>query len=213
MIVYPKDTNVSFTDNGDGTYTWGYLRINVNGIQPGNYVDIAEIAFADNQEAAEYYAREDAAVLFNVNFDGVNATIDNVSFTDSIWSDRVVTLDMSQYAAFQTPTSLSMGGWICVPGGVKGYYVRVTHVDGEAVQNPTLTKWASATHRDDIYNAAGAGKGYSNLCASGAGMTKTPIDLTAYAGHKVDLELVAITNFGVELVYTKIINITVPAAE
>lgn len=112
-----------------------------------------------------------------------------------------------------TPSSLKLGGWLCTPRGVASYNIRVTKVDGDTVENPELVSRTSAGLRNDIYNAVGSLKGYSALCAQGAGMNPTNVDLSAYAGKTVDFEIVAITRFGSDIVTTKVINVTVPKAE
>jgi hypothetical protein len=61
LIINPKDTNDTFIPNEDGTYTWSYLRIRAGGwgaFDGTCYIDIAEIAFADDLEAAQLYATE-----------------------------------------------------------------------------------------------------------------------------------------------------------
>jgi hypothetical protein len=64
LIVNPKETNDTFIPNEDGTYTWSYLRIRAAGwgAYDGTcYLDIAEIAFADDLEAAQLYATENVS--------------------------------------------------------------------------------------------------------------------------------------------------------
>ena len=60
LVITPNlATNTAFAANEDGTYSWQYLRIGVGGMKAYDnscYIDIDEIAFADNAEAAEYYA-------------------------------------------------------------------------------------------------------------------------------------------------------------
>ena len=50
FIVTPKDDNTTFTPNADGTYSWGYFRVRLNG-----FAAYDEIAFADCREAADAY--------------------------------------------------------------------------------------------------------------------------------------------------------------
>ena len=111
-----------------------------------------------------------------------------------------------------TPTSLKLGGWLCTPGGVASYKIRVTKVNGEAVADPTLVDWVNGANRSDIYTAAGKGFGYSDACALGAGFGSSVIDLTAYMGSTVDFEIVGITNYGVEIVVVTVANVEVPVA-
>ena len=57
MIVTIPDTNTKFTANEDGTYSWAYLRIGYTPAADDGtcYLDIDELAFCDNLEAAENY--------------------------------------------------------------------------------------------------------------------------------------------------------------
>ena len=212
MIIYPKAENVSFTPNADGTYSWGYLRLNINGITPGGYVDIAEIAFADNQEAAEYYAHNnDATPPFLYNFDNTNNTIDDATFFGkNMQAYGCLTVDMSTYAALTTPTSLNLGGWVCTPGGVSAYYIRVTKIDGEAVEAPELVKWQDGANRADLYTPIIVPRGLSEAAQNGAGFAKKVVDLSAYAGKTIDFELVAVTNYGATVVFGNFTNLAVP---
>ena len=134
----------------------------------------------------------------------------------NVQKDKVAVIDMSQYAALETPTSLKLGGWFCVRGGVDSYKIRVTKVDGTVVETPVLVDWHDGTNRSDIYTAIGAGRGFGADCSNGAGFAADQgsiVDLTAYAGQTVEFEIVAITNYGSEIAIAQFINVAVPAAE
>lgn len=82
FVVAPTDGNKTFVANGDGTYSWAFFRIKLgNGFAANDgtcYLDIDEIAFADNAEVAELYAFEDNAPLipsFTINHDPVHNTL------------------------------------------------------------------------------------------------------------------------------------------
>lgn len=66
LIITPDlVNNKTFTANADGSYSWKYLRIRLNGWAATDstcYIDIDEIAFADDIYIAERYAKGDAAV-------------------------------------------------------------------------------------------------------------------------------------------------------
>ena len=218
FMVTPQEANTTFVANQDGTYSWSYLRIRFNTFAAYDgscYIDIAEIAFADNLEAAENYIgkNEKALPLYVGNLDKNNVTIDGVNdVTESVRGTRApIALDLEQ-RTLTTPTSLKMGGWLCTPGGVSSYKIRVTKVNGEAVAEPTLVDWVNGANRSDIYTAAGKGFGYSDACALGAGFGSSVIDLTAYMGSTVDFEIVGITNYGVEIVVVTVANVEVPVA-
>ena len=217
MMIQPKDDNVSFTPNSDGTYSWKYLRININGITASGYLDIAEIAFFDNAEAADEYAcKNDVSAMFTINLDDVNNTINGATFLGSNpQQTSTYTIDMSKHTPLETPKSLTLGGWFCTRGGVASYNIRVTSIDGVAVTDPTLVLWqdVSTAVRNDIYTGYGKGVGYTSACAKGAGMNKATVDLTAWAGHTINFEIVAVTNAGTEIVAINATNVAVPAAQ
>ena len=223
LIVTPNiGTNLVFTANADGTYNWRWFRMNLNDFAAFDgscYFDIDEIAFADTAEAASYYVYKNDTTRKNFhytfNLDVGNNMLNGATFLPKAQqTTKTITIDMSQYAALETPTSLTIGGWTCVTGGVASYKVRVTSVDGVAVENPTLVNWLGGINRSDIYTAYGKTNGFNADCQLGAGMGEgggTVVDLTAYACHKVDFEIVAITRFGgEELVAVKCTNVAVP---
>lgn len=79
LVITPKDTNKTFTRNADGTYTWAYLRMTIANFAATDgtcYLEIDEIAFADNLYAVELYAKGDEAVCSHANkgyvWDNVN---------------------------------------------------------------------------------------------------------------------------------------------
>jgi hypothetical protein len=216
IMFQPTDNNLTFTANADGTYTWAYLRVRVNNLAVGGYIDIAEIAFADNAEAADLYAcKNDSKVTFVVNIDASNALIDGEKFlSQAAQKATAAVFDMSQYAALTTPTSLKLGGWVCTRGGVSNYQIRVTKVDGVAVENPELKPFFKASgYRNDIFNGYGKSHGYTSECAKGAGMNLSTVNLTAWAGHTVEFEIVATNNIGQQFVVVVCQNVKVPSAQ
>ena len=221
IIISPQAANLAFVANADGTYTYRYLRF---GFDPAAfdgscYMDIDEIAFADCAEAAELYARNNSdAVDFIVNFDKTRNYLNGSTFLSGsgLQTTSVATIDMSQYGILDTPTSLKLGGWLCTAGGVAAYGYRVVKVDGDAVANPTLVDWSdSMSDRPDI-GEYGVDKGYPESCKYGAGFAASNgsvIDLSAYEGSTVDVQLVATTNFGKQVVIANVINIRIYECE
>ena len=58
LVITPNAENTPFVANENGTYSWAYLRITTAGFAATDgscYIDIDEIAFADNQEAVDAY--------------------------------------------------------------------------------------------------------------------------------------------------------------
>ena len=210
FMVTPQEANTTFTANADGTYSWAYFRVkfvSFAAFDGSCYIDIAEVAFADNIYAAEsYIAKNETSYPFYVgNLDQTNCSIDGTTdvLEKSIRGMREpIALDLAE-RTLTTPTSLVLGGWLCTPGGVDCYKIRVTKVNGEAVAEPTLVDFHGGDNRSDIYTAAGKSYGYSDACAIGAGF-QAPVDLTAYAGQKVDFEVVGITNYGTEIVFVTV---------
>lgn len=218
VITANKTANKAFKPNADGSYTWAYLRIGFNPAKfDGScYLEIDEIAFADTN-AAEYYAYKNEAVkpspVFTVNYDVGNCTIDGQKtvISSALRKDDItapIVIDLAG-KTLTKPTSLKMGGWLCIRGGVQSFKIRVTKSNGATIENPVLANWVTARERGDIFNAVGNGKGYGDNCKY-AGMDSTIIDLTAYAGQTVDFEIVAITRFGQEVVITTVTNVAVP---
>ena len=217
MVVTIPENNTKFTANENGTYTWAYLRMGfeVAAYDGTCYLDIAELAFADNIVAAENYAlKNNSNPVYVGNLDKSNCSLNGEVVTESVRGNcQSIVLDLEGKTVNSAADGLVLGGWLCTPGGVASYKIRVTTVDGEAVAEPTLADWAlAAANRGDIYTAAGKTFGYSDSCAKGAGLSKAAVDLSAYAGHKINMEVVAITNYGAEIVVAQINNLTVAAA-
>ena len=211
MIIQPKDTNTTFTPNEDGTISWGYLRININGIKAGNYVDIAEIAFADSEEAAKCYAyKNDSTVFFTNCLDFVK--LDDVTTGSGTGTDKPASVDLSGKTITNAATSIKLGGWCVTPGGVASYKLRVTSIDGEAVDNPALVDWVKASDvtADNAVTGQGTNRGFTTNCRLGARYYETAVNLSAWAGHTINFEIVAVTNYGAEVTIVKINNVTLP---
>ena len=210
MIIFPKETNTQFTDD-----TWKYLRIGYtpDAYDGSCYLDIAEIAFADSMVAAENYAmNHDEAPYYIGNIDKGNCSLNGEVITETVrGTSKPIALDL-EGKTLNSADSLVLGGWCCVAGGISSYNIRVTSIDGEAVEAPELIKWGSTADRGDIYTAIGKAQGFSDACATGAGMNKSAVDLSAWAGHEINFEVVAISNYGAELVIVLVNNVTVPAA-
>ena len=216
MIVTVPETNTKFTANADGTYSWAYLRL---GFDPAAtdgscYIDIDEIAFCDNIVAAEKYSlTNNPNPVYVNNLDKSNCSLNGETLTESArGTNAPIVLDLEGKTVNDAATGLVMGGWCCTPGGVDSYKIRVTSVNGEVVEAPALVDWEKGVNRSDIYTAAGKSYGYSDSCAIGAGINKAAIDLSAYAGSKINFEIVAITTYGAEIVVAQVNNLTVAAA-
>ena len=218
LISVDPTKNTQFADNGDGTYSFKYLRMGFNSdaFDGSCYMDIDFIAFADNEEAAKNFAfKNEKNPAFIVNMDNSFNKIDEnfVFETDSGSGIQRKTIEVDFTGkTLQTATSVKMGGWLCTQGGVASYEFRVVEIDGVAVEEPTKNTWiATPGDRDDVYTKIGIGNGYNESCQNGAGMNTTTLDLSAYAGKTVKIELVANTNYGAEIVYAVLSNVTVPA--
>lgn len=213
MIIQPKDSNKGFAANADGTYTWNYLRIDVNGIQKGSYFDIAEVAFADNIEAAESYAcKNDKRVIFTNNLDFVKIDGKTTGDSGSGGNDMPKEVNLSGKTITNPATSIKLGGWCVTPGGITAYKLRVTSIDGGAVKDPKSVPWANPTTiaEDNTVTKQGTGRGFGVNCRIGARYYETAVDLTAWAGHTINFEIVAVTSYGNEATIIKINNVTVP---
>ena len=210
-----KCTSTNFIANDDGTYSARFLRLGLSEFATDGtaYIDVDEVAFADSHKVAEnYVGKRYATPLYVGNLDKSNCELNGVQdvLEASARGTRApIAIDLAG-RTLNTPTSLKLGGWLCTPGGVASYKIRVTKIDGEVVEAPVLVDWQKASNRGDIYTGAGASYGYSDACAIGAGINKSVIDLTAYMGSTVDFEIVGITNYGVEIVVVTVANVEVP---
>ena len=219
LVVVPNlAKNNAFKPNADGTYSWQYLRIGIGGMKAFDgtcYIDIDEIAFADNIVAAESYAyKNDPEASFTMNLDFVK--IDGVATDDkgSVQNASKV-VDLSGKTLTNAATSLKLQGWCVTPGGVAAYKLRVTSIDGVAVENPELIDWPTAKtiEATDGVVTQGKNRGFGEDCRFGARYYETAVDLSAWAGHTINFEIVIVTNYGAEEAGIQINNVTVPAAQ
>ena len=179
------------------------------------YIDIAELAFADNVKAAENYAyKNESIVAFTVNLDFVK--LDDEATSDKGGSSNASkVVDLSGKTITNAATSLELGGWCVTPGGITSYNIRVTSIDGAAVENPQLVKWMDGTSVPESDGVVGQGtnRGFGTDCGIGARFSEASVDLSAWAGHTINFELVIVTSYGNEVTVLQINNVAVPAAE
>ena len=213
--VVLEASSTCFVANGDGTYSFRFLRLGLGSFTDGQYLDIDEIVFTDNFYAAEKYAfTRDTLPRYVGNLDKTNCSLNGEVLTDSIRGTFApIVLNLDGKTVENPKTGLVLGGWLCTPGGVASYKYRVVSVNGEKIANPELIDWQVGANRGDIYANAGLSYGFSDGCAKGAGIGKVAIDLSAYADMKVSLEIVAITNYGKELVVAQLNDLTVGSLE
>ena len=220
LVVTPNlAKNNAFKPNEDGTYTWQYLRIGISGMQAFDgscYIDIDEIAFADNITAAENYAyKNDPTVVFTNNLDFVK--LDDVATGDKGGGGLNLpkAVDLSGKTFTNAATGLELGGWCVTPGGIAAYKMRVTSIDGVAVENPELIDWIPGTTIDatDGVVTQGKNRGFGEDCRIGARYYETAVDLSAWAGHTINFEIVIVTTYGNEAIAIQVNNVAVPAAQ
>ncbi len=225
IIITPDlEKNLTFTPNADGTYTWNYLRMTpAFAAWDGScYLDIDEIAFADNLEAAEHYAAQNGGgykwCIDNGTNTGINGEQVALNFkTSNGRTNAVGQVDMAESGSINATNGLAVGGWFVTPGGTASYKFRVTSVDGVAVEDPTLIDgWVSATvgNAEHGITNQGIALGWDITCGNGsAWQGKKWLNLTGYEGKLIDIEIVAVTNYGEEIAFLKISNVNVAAAE
>ena len=214
----------AFEASSDGKYYARYIRcswststyVDDNGETKNAYLDIAFVAFADNIDAVDNFVVNNAtAPEYTVNFDQSSMTIDGEVFHDaSVWVESApVVLDLTG-KNLKTASSLKVGGWVCTRGGVAAYKYRVVKANGTVIEVPVLKDWGvEATNRTgDMYEAIGKNRLYTKDCDLGASIVPAAIVLDEFAGQVVDVEIIAITNGGAELLISQITNITVPGA-
>ena len=213
------DPNTQFIANEDGTYTWKYLRLTFASPAATDgscYLDIDYLMFADHLEQFDELIYNDLYkdnIPFRPNVDGTNNSINGEAFTTSIQKDGTIEFDLDGKTVNDPTEGFMLGGWLCTPGGIESYKIRVTKVDGVAVAAPVLVDWQTGANALDIYKAVGKPRNYSISSAYNARFNKMAINLAAYAGQKIDFEVVAITNFGEELTIIKVNNLTVAEFE
>ena len=222
MVVDIRDKG-HFTASADGKYYAKYLRMSwgtgtftdENGETKNSYIDIGFVAFADNLDAInKYIAENETDPEFQSCLDAGHVTVNGEKLqADSFHaSNESIKIDLAG-KTLNTASSVTIGGWVCARGGIASYKYRVVKAGGEAVAEPVDKAWAvEAANREDIYNAIGKGKYFTADCDKGAGITQAAFDLTGFEGQKVDVEFVAVTNAGYEIVVVELQNVTVPTA-
>lgn len=215
LVVSPNlNTNTTFKANTDGTYTWAYLRMRLgNGFAANDgscYLEIDEMAFADEQ-AALHYAGVDYP-LYVAHFDSLKLDSTSMSSIPGNTSNTCMVKDMSG-ETLTTAKSISAGGWFVTPGGVKAYKIRVTKIDGVAVADPTLVGGVSGgtVSTTDGVTKVGTALGWYTDCRLNARYTASSIDLSDYKGKTIEFEIVAITNYGEVAILARFTNVAVPA--
>ena len=211
-----------FAPNEDGTYTCRFFRIGLAGFSAGDYLDIEEIAFASELDAAENYAYTKETnppykwCIDNGANTGINGATASLPFTTGAGGTSATgVVDMKDSGEVSATNGVAVGGWVVTPGGTKTYKYRVTVVDGVAVENPTLIDgWtvAGSTNPDNGIVKQGTAFGWTTSCGLGSGWQgKYWLNLLGYEGKTITVEIVAITNYGAEVVFLRIENINIAA--
>ena len=207
-----------FVANEDGTYSCRFFRLgfNNNASVAGDYIEIDEIAFASELIAAEKYAySKDPNPPFKFCIDdgantGINGATAKLPFTTKWGSNVTAVVDMKDSGDINATNGVAIGGWLVTYSGTASYKYRVTSVDGVAVENPTLI---DGWNGHNNYASQGSALLLSESCGNGAAwQAKHWLDLTGYEGKTINVEVVAITNSGAEVVFMQINNINVAAA-
>ena len=219
IISVDTSANKQFIANDDGTYSFKYARL---GFTPAAtdgscYMDIEYLAFVDNVEAAEYFAfTKETTPVHKVNFDQSNCKITGTegSILEKSVQGTHLEVDMTG-KTLTSPTSLNLGGWCVTPGGCKAYKINVIKIDGAALVEKDMFDWITPgdCEVDNGITKVGTGAGWSTDCRFGAttGGSK-PVDLSAYAGHTIDFEIVVETNYGQSFKWATFTNVVVPEA-
>ena len=214
VVSIDPSKSTCYTANDDGTYSMRYLRF---GFNPATYdgtcyMDIDELIFSDDVEMIEnYVSQNETKPTYVANLDGAYCKVDETQVLGTAvrGNNAPINLDLSS-TTLSTATSLTLGGWVCTSGGVATYKYRVVSVDGVSVESPELLNWIDEpVNRADVANVIGTPLGYSEACGNGAGFPGKVVDLSGYEGKTVNVEVVAITNYGAEIVIANVTNITI----
>ena len=188
-----------------------------------DYTDIAFIAFFDTEEDAKEFFdlyEEAYGITDNLSVEycfGINGNTNLEGTTaNRFYAGTVAYRDYDCSAkTLQTAKSLHFGGWFATPGGISeyGYYV----VDSGNISNYNyLVKGVDGGPSLLSGSINVNGRNWDDSCLKGAVVATinskpgAPIDLTAYAGKKVTVIVVAKTNFGDEIELVYFTNVTVP---
>ena len=111
---------------------------------------------------------------------------------------------------------VAVGGWFVTYSGTASYKYRVVAVDGVAVAEPTLKNLCNGgtTGAGHAITNIGVGLGYPTDCGIGAQFqAQNVVNLAGFEGHTVNVEIVAVTKNGNNVVIMILSNVAVPAAE
>ena len=154
-------------------------------------------------------------IKFTVNFDAKNCTlngIENAVIAKSAkMEDKSIVIDASAFT-LTSADGLAFGGWFVTPAGTAAYKYRIVSVDGTPVENAELLEYFAASGQAGTgITDVGLGRGWEKDSAMGAAFQKpNKLNLSAYAGKTVNVEIVAVTTYGANVVIAQINNIKVP---
>ena len=215
-LIEAKST--CFVANDDGTYSYRFLRIDVCGLSVGDSIDIDEIAFVDCLQAAEgyIYSREpNTPFAFNIDA----AIINGSKVAAGRVENSPYVIDMKGKPGLKDSIKgVTVHGWCVTPGGIEGYYIRVTTVDGEKVASPDNIRWkytndknvevfvgSTIAENNGIITTVSNPKGWTTNARYGAGFqSHNPIDLSAYEQSTISFEIVIKTIYGKEVVICQV---------
>ena len=202
-----------------------------NSVTAASYLDIAYLAFFNSQAEAEKYfntyAKEygfDDQISYVANLDHQYYTVNGVAGVSGATTGSIRTFGSHITINYTGQTSVyfksvTFGGWLLTPSGVASYNYRVVSVDGVAVENPELVFVRNGNDSSTVYNAVikdvpHLQNNYTEDAAKGASFQgANVINLKAYIGQTVNVQIVAVTNNGDEIVCAYLTNITVSVCE
>ena len=192
-----------------------------NEVKADEYIDIAYMGFYSSTEVlhqdyalmAEKYGMN---AQYKVYLDKGHAKLDGSATVLSggkSATNKPVEIDAAGLTLTKT-NSLGIGGWCVTPSGVKEYVYRVVKVDGVKLESPDVIgtfKGSNSGTSNAGVTAEGLKLNYPVNCNLGAGWQSChTFDLAGYEGKTVDVELVAVTNYGYTAVLVQINSIKVP---
>lgn len=219
LILENKNTDVTKT---------GVLRLDYfvgNAYTQGDVVDIACAGFFSTFDSAwDYfdafveayglsYPKNPACPRYVSNFSGSLCKVNGTAgaFGGGRYTDTVKVMD-ADAVVLNSADSIALGGWFITPAGTDYYSFRVVKEDGVAVVKAPVP-WVTNAGGNGGAAGVGEARGWTQACGTHCNIASTPIDLSAYAGKTVTVEIVAHTNLGMDIVWARIENVHVPAAE
>ena len=209
--------NFSDKTNWNASTGIGTIRWDMNEKSSvGDYVDVACIAFFNSQKEAEaFYARFVEQYQLNNLFETYLNSF-QINETGALKGDGDFPGAPFMYdftnVTLESASSIAFNAWFAAPTGTDWYNLCI--IDGDNVV--TTEKWVVSTKdrtdiRDVVLKKTYVERGgFTDQCAVGSEIGSCTLDLSAYKGKTVTVQIIAQTKQGKSIVAIELKNITVP---